>query len=44
MYSIGIKIPKWNEGQLLFVDDFSKNMCWSCHCDRFDVYNKKNMY
>ena len=22
MYSIGIKIPKWNEGQLLLVDDF----------------------
>ena len=24
MYSIGIKIPKWNEGQLLLVDDFVK--------------------
>ena len=22
MYSIGIKIPKWYEGQLLLVDDF----------------------
>ena len=22
MHSIGIKIPKWNEGLLLFVDDF----------------------
>ena len=22
MYSIGIKIPKWNEDQLLLVDDF----------------------
>ena len=22
MYSIGIKIPKWSEGQLLLVDDF----------------------
>ena len=22
MYSIGIKIPKWNEGILLIVDDF----------------------
>ena len=22
MYSIGIKIPKWNGGQLLLVDDF----------------------
>ena len=22
MYNIGIKIPKWNESQLLLVDDF----------------------
>ena len=24
MYSMGIKIPKWNEGILLLVDDFVK--------------------
>ena len=22
MFSIGIKIPRWNEGQLLLVDEF----------------------
>ena len=40
MYGMGIKIPKWNE-HIAISWWFCKNMCWSCLCDRFDVYNKK---